>query len=478
MPHQYFSTQHFPFRSEISSWGGRSAIFPFHSQNQGTESECKAVTRSILLAKPVAEVQSLLLSPQVQVLEIPLSFPVRQRAAARDARARCVLPSLPSLTSRRSQGMGPEQPAPSSLSSRQTPARLYFGLRETEDGHLQNKKANRKAKRRGSPGLPPSGAQREQLPVLTLPRTGAPRATQPLGRAPERAQPAQPRHTATRTSEIYPISPPLGNAGPGTAGTGARDGPGPAPRDPLPPTDFRVGYPSAHVRAAPAPPPAGRPCLYHCVPNGWVEAKEGSRSRQLSGPQPRFRHLTENPVLFPSPWLPSRLASPPVPARDLPRLPPGMRCGTRRSQLIRRLDETIALRTGGAAVPEGGTHCCARGRTALRGGRARAAAAPERSPAAPGGRRRRTELPSPGRRRSAPLPAPPAGCGRPPPRPPLRRLPSGAARLQLTGLESRPGAARPPPAAAPRPGPTMGDAGSERSKAPSLPPRCPCGFWG
>ncbi|XP_043447233.1 AN1-type zinc finger protein 3 isoform X3 [Prionailurus bengalensis] len=24
----------------------------------------------------------------------------------------------------------------------------------------------------------------------------------------------------------------------------------------------------------------------------------------------------------------------------------------------------------------------------------------------------------------------------------------------------------------------MGDAGSERSKAPSLPPRCPCGFWG
>lgn len=95
---------------------------------------------------------------------------------------------------------------------------------------------------------------------------------------------------------------------------------------------------------------------------------------------------------------------------------------------------------------------------------------------------------------------------------------SGATRLQLTGLESRLGApdcARPrarslllPPPRAPRgrrrrrlrllragprpcrrhrcrrraspppPPSTMGDAGSERSKAPSLPPRCPCGFWG
>ncbi|XP_031820788.1 AN1-type zinc finger protein 3 isoform X4 [Sarcophilus harrisii] len=95
--------------------------------------------------------------------------------------------------------------------------------------------------------------------------------------------------------------------------------------------------------------------------------------------------------------------------------------------------------------------------------------------------------------------------------------PSGAARLQLTGLESRLRAPdsrlparspsprlEPPDAAAaavaavaasasassptgpgrrrrrraPLPPSTMGDAGSERSKAPSLPPRCPCGFWG
>lgn len=100
-----------------------------------------------------------------------------------------------------------------------------------------------------------------------------------------------------------------------------------------------------------------------------------------------------------------------------------------------------------------------------------------------------------------------------PPSSPRLRRPSGAARLQLTGLESRLGApdsrlprARslplPPPRAprrrhrrllragprpsrhhrcrrrAPPPPSTMGDAGSERSKAPSLPPRCPCGFWG
>ncbi|XP_066034520.1 LOW QUALITY PROTEIN: AN1-type zinc finger protein 3 [Chamaea fasciata] len=206
--------------------------------------------------------------------------------------------------------------------------------------------------------------------------------------------------------------------------------------------------------------------------------QRGQRDRQPCGLQPRLRLVTGNPVLFSSLRVLSKLASHPVPARDLPQLPPGMCCGTRRSQLIRWLDETIALRTGGAAVPEGGTHCCARGRAALRGGRARAAAGAERSPAPAGGRRRRTELRVPARRLSAPLPAPSAGCGRAPPRPPLRLLPSGAARLQLTGLESRPGAARPPPAAAPRPGPTMGDAGSERSKAPSLPPRCPCGFWG
>uniref|UniRef100_A0A8C9ESJ2 A20-type domain-containing protein n=1 Tax=Pavo cristatus TaxID=9049 RepID=A0A8C9ESJ2_PAVCR len=110
-------------------------------------------------------------------------------------------------------------------------------------------------------------------------------------------------------------------------------------------------------------------------------------------------------------------------------------------------------------------------------------AASARSPQEPAGGR--------GRRRHRHLGAGPAGRARPSPlpRPPLRRRPGGRARLQLTGLESRLEAPRPPPrppapppaaAAAPRPGPgpAMGDAGSERSKAPSLPPRCPCGFWG
>lgn len=42
----------------------------------------------------------------------------------------------------------------------------------------------------------------------------------------------------------------------------------------------------------------------------------------------------------------------------------------------------------------------------------------------------------------------------------------------------RPSRRAPPPPPSPPPPSTMGDAGSERSKAPSLPPRCPCGFWG
>lgn len=72
---------------------------------------------------------------------------------------------------------------------------------------------------------------------------------------------------------------------------------------------------------------------------------------------------------------------------------------------------------------------------------------------------------------------------------PPSRLRSGSVRLQLTGLESRhrvpawilclelplsPALTLNTGAAAA----AMGDAGSERSKAPSLPPRCPCGFWG
>lgn len=63
----------------------------------------------------------------------------------------------------------------------------------------------------------------------------------------------------------------------------------------------------------------------------------------------------------------------------------------------------------------------------------------------------------------------------PPPRAPRRR------RRRLLRAGPRPSRCHrcrrraPPP---PPPPSTMGDAGSERSKAPSLPPRCPCGFWG
>lgn len=147
------------------------------------------------------------------------------------------------------------------------------------------------------------------------------------------------------------------------------------------------------------------------------------RERQSCGPQHRLRLVIENAVLFSSLGVPSKLPYHPVPARDLPQLPPGLCCGTCRSQLIRWLDETIALRTGGATVAEGGTHCCARGRAALRGGRARAAAEPERSPAPAGGRRRRTELrvpvPPPLRSPARPIgrvrPGPPAPSPPPPP---------------------------------------------------------------
>lgn len=163
------------------------------------------------MAKPVPEVQSPLLSPQVQMLEIPLSFPVRQRAAASNDRARCALPSLPYLTSCRSQRMGPEQPAFSQPTApcphaangvyhrrgdprvRQKPTRLYFGLRETEDERLQNKKGNRR------PNVAlgalqtslPSGAQREQVPVRTLHRTGAPQSRPTSGES-SRARTAGP----------------------------------------------------------------------------------------------------------------------------------------------------------------------------------------------------------------------------------------------------------------------------------------------
>lgn len=177
------------------------------------------------------------------------------------------------------------------------------------------------------------------------------------------------------------------------------------------------------------PHPAGRPWLYHCVPNVWVEAKEGSGSRRFYGPQPRLELVTENPVLFWSLWVPAKLASHAVAAHDPPQLPPGMCCGTCRSQLIRWLDETIALRTGGATVPEGGTHCCARGRAALRGGRTRAAVAPGRSPAPVGRRRRRTELRVPVQPRLR-SPARPIGRVRPGPPAPS---PSGASPVVPPG---------------------------------------------
>lgn len=178
-------------------------------------SECKDVPCSILLAKPVPEVQSPLLSPQVQVLEIPVSFPVRQRAAASNDRASCALASLHPLplAGPRARGglarpaLSRLQPAHSSVSSWRSPqarrapstSNTYTALvrtEGTEDEELQDKKANR----RPSVAL---GALQISLQAepqgnksLSSPRTAPepPKAAQPPGRAPERAQPARP-HT-------------------------------------------------------------------------------------------------------------------------------------------------------------------------------------------------------------------------------------------------------------------------------------------
>lgn len=54
----------------------------FTSQTAARYSECKSVSCSRPFAKPVPKVQSPLLSPQVQKLETPLSFPARQMATA------------------------------------------------------------------------------------------------------------------------------------------------------------------------------------------------------------------------------------------------------------------------------------------------------------------------------------------------------------------------------------------------------------
>lgn len=120
--------------------------------------------------------------------------------------------------------------------------------------------------------------------------------------------------------------------------------------------------------------------------------------------------------------------------------PPRLGFGTSRSQLIRRLGETIPLRTGGGEVPaQRGGALLSHGPSGA-GGRARLAASAGSPQEAAGGR---------GRRRQHRLGAGPDGRARPSPlpRPPLRCRPGGRARLQLTGLESRLEAPRPPPPA-------------------------------
>lgn len=249
------------------------------------------------------------------MLEIPLSFPVRQRAAASNDRARCALPSLPYLTSGSSRRTGPAQPAHSSVSSRSkwclpqarrapSTSNTHTALFRTEgkeNEHLQVKKA----KRRPNVALGALQTSLLRSPKGTSPCPHPAPHRSPLeppslrGELPSAQSPGTPRWQ--RPGEVKAIRcPPWAKQLP--ARREPRPGTGPAgPPGTRSLRQTSASGPACACASGSGTPPPCRPAL--AVPlcaQRMGRGKRGQRARQLRGPQPRLRLVTENPVVFSS----------------------------------------------------------------------------------------------------------------------------------------------------------------------------------